>query len=137
MIQLIVVQLFFIVLNIVEAIHDMWQIEDSKGNKEAQENWHLWSAVYYVLIVTGFSYLVHHALLFPLGLLYRLTVFNNGLNVARGLSFWHTGKRGLDAFFTKALGVHAPKIVFTICILSIIIINLIIKNVEIFYPVTK
>ena len=132
MYQQYLIQLVFIVLNVIEAIHDKWQIVDSKGDKEAKDKWHFWSAVYYVVMVAAFAFILKEVILFPLGLLYRQTVFNYGLNVARGLSFWHIGNRGLDALQTKYFGTHASKIVFVICFFSIIILNLPINYVQIF-----
>lgn len=120
-------QMALILLCLAEIPHDKAQILDSKFDLLQQKRWHLWSGIYYCMIVVFFAYFTkapyYGILLLAQSFAIRLIVFGNGLNVARNKNFFYLGDKGIDGQIKKTIGGIG---LFIICSLALIISNVLI-----------
>lgn len=128
--QYITIQLMLVLLCLAEIPHDKAVIADSKFDQIEQKRWHLWSGIYYCMVVLFMAYLVkapyYGALLLAQSFAIRLTVFGCGLNVARKGSgaFFYLSDKGIDGIIKKSVGGVG---LFVACLVALILSNLFIK----------
>ena len=130
--MLIVTQLLFTLLNLVEAKLEsiVIALKDPKLSNytELNRQEHTWSAIYYsviVGIVVTLSYITDRWSLVPLLLANRRLFFQEGLNYFRGIGFFKLSNNGLDGYMKRLFGKNAGLINTVLCIILIIVFNLI------------
>lgn len=124
--QVITIQLMLVLLCLAEIPHDKAVIEDSEVFSPLQsKRWHLWSGIYYCMVVLFMAYLIQApyfgGILLLQSFVIRLCVFGNGLNVARGKDFFYLSDKGIDGLLKKTIG---GVWIFVVCLIAIFISNI-------------
>ena len=125
---MIYIQLSFVLLCIIEALHDkaVIELQNYQHTKydELSKSWHNLSAAHYSIVVCITASLAGSWLLIIPLFLIRLTIFNLMLNLFRGMPLFHLSNTGFDANMKTILGPDAGLIQFLVGLIIIATINL-------------
>ncbi len=126
--QPIYIQLFFIALCFIEALHDRVVIDlqnYQNGSYQAlSKDWHTFSAIYYSMIVVLVAYLSGwYWIAIPLFLI-RATWFALFINLLRDKPMFYLSNTGFDKTMKDILGNDAGAFIFVGGNIAIISVNL-------------
>lgn len=108
----IILLLAFVAMYVTEAFHDYYVILNSNGNAIYDRKWHIADFIFHVILASLIGYITKEWLYVPIIALIRWAVFQNGLNILRGKSFFYLGANGIDGMLSKIFGKAAGVILF-------------------------
>lgn len=127
----IYIQLIFVLILIIEAMHDkaVIELQDYRHYKYKQlsADWHNYSALQYVVTVALVVVLFGWWPLAIILLLLRASVFPVALNVARGKKPFYLSDTGFDGAMIRILGKYAGFILMVGSIAIIVTLNIFLK----------
>jgi hypothetical protein len=139
---ILLIQIIFLLLNLVESKHDYYVIKIQEVNNSFNYSsyWHKWSFIYSLINVIGLYVLITYILyyygnynskvvllLFPSLLFNRQLFFEIPLNLWRNLDWYYLGRTSyIDIKKRKYLGEQANVYLTIFSFLSLILINILI-----------
>ncbi len=128
---MIYIQLVFVLILILEALHDkaVIELQDYRHYKykELSSQWHAYSAFQYVVMVGIVQALSGWWPLSIILFLLRVSIFPLVLNVIRKKAPFYLSQTGSDGVMIKILGRHAGIILTTSSITIIVTLNIFFK----------
>jgi hypothetical protein len=118
--MILIINLTFVILCIVEAYNDHYSILDMCKDDHSKQ-WHTAGFIYYIILAALVYYLSSNIWVIPCLGLIRLSVFPFALNLLRGKPAFYMSKKGIDGLLTKyipselvIIGSFALTIIITI-----------------------